>query len=303
MLVLMVIGVGVAVWTAVTEQRIELTETESLDRLERGATEQVGSLSINVEAGAGGPTPVVLLHDVDVAGGVTWDGVIRRFDDSLRPLSVDLPGFGLSERIPAPGTPHTVAAMAEVVAEIIDDRFDAPVVAAGVGLGGEVAAEIAVIQPDLIRAVVLIDVDFWGEARDWLGDLETFPWVGRAVVHTVEAGGRLGLERWAPHCEEGGWCPTPDQVFARQQAASVANTTDSIKAFRETPASSLVPSDLDEITVPVTFVWSTEGVVPAESVEMTAERLPRLSVIEVDAWDAHLDAPGEVARVIESVAG
>lgn len=301
-LVILLLGVGLAVWTAVTGQRIELTETESLASIEGRDVTEAGGLDINVVEEVGGPVPVVFLHDADVAGGVLWDATVDRLGDRFKAVRVDLPGFGLSERVPDPGSGHTVASMAEVVSEVIAERFEIPVVAAGAGLGGEVAAEIAVTRPELVRGVVMIDVDFWSE-QGWLHFFETAPWVGRAVVHTFEAGGRLGTDRWAPNCDDGGWCPTASQAEARELAASVENTTDSIKAFLETPASSLVPSDLDEIAAPVAYVWSTEGDVPASSVEMTEEPLSDLALYESDAWKVQLEDPATVAEAIEAVGG
>lgn len=301
-LLVLLLLVGVAVWAAVTGQRADLTETTSLDSLEREGTVDVGDLSINVQETVGGPVPVVLLHDFDVAGSVLWDSVADEIGEGFQPVRVDLPGFGLSERLPGEGAGHTVSSMAGVIATVIEERFDVPVVVAGVGLGGKVAAELAVTNPGLVRGLVLVDVDFWSE-RDWVEVAETLPFVGHAVTHTFEAGGPLALDRWAPNCEEGGWCPSADQIAARGLAASVARTTDSLHGFRLTPTSSLVPSDLESITVPVAYVWSTEGAVPADSVEMIEGRLPDMSVIEAQAWKAHLESPGSVVDAIEEVGG
>lgn len=301
-LLVLLLLVGVAVWAAVTGQRIDLTETTSLDSLEREDTIDVGDSSINLQQAPGGPVPVVLLHDFDVAGSVLWDAVAEEIGEGFHSVRIDLPGFGLSERLPGVGDGHTVSSMATVIAAVISERLDVPVVVAGVGLGGKVAAELAVTNPDLVRGLVLVDVDF-GSEGDWVEFAETLPFVGRAVVHTFEAGGPLALDRWAPNCDEGGWCPTADQIAARGLAASVAGTTDSLHGFRTTPTSSLVPSDLGSITVPVSYVWSTEGAVPAESVEMVEGRLPEMSMIEAQAWKAHLESPGLVVDAIEEVGG
>lgn len=301
-LLVLLLLVGVAVWAAVTGQRADLIETTSLDSLEREDTIAVGDLSINLQEAAGGPVPVVLLHDFDIAGNVLWDSVAEELGEGFHPVRVDLPGFGLSDRLPGEGSGHTVSSMARVIAAVIEERSDVPAVVAGVGLGGKVAAEIAVTNPDLVRGLVLVDVDFWSE-RDWVEMAETLPFVGRAITHTFEAGGPLALERWAPTCDEGGWCPSADQIEARELAASVERTTDSLHAFRLTPTSALVPSDLESITVPVSYVWSTEGAVPAGSVDMIEDRLPEMPVIETQTWKAHLESPGSVVDAIEEVGG
>jgi pimeloyl-ACP methyl ester carboxylesterase len=217
-------------------------------------------------------------------------------------MRVDLPGWGLSDRIPEEGTRHTVASMAVQVAEAIEANFDQPAVIAGVGLGGEVAAEVGVNNPELVAGIVMVDVDFY-KSDGWLAILEKLPWFGTAVTFAFESAGPFASERWAPHCEEGGWCPSPGQVEARDLAETIEGTTDSIRAYRRTPAASLVPSKLNEITAPVRYLWSQEGEVPRESVDRVLEALPGAEVeVFADAWKAYLDLPGEVAAAIGAMA-
>lgn len=292
--------VAIAIWTAVTSQRIDLIEATSLESLERADTIEVGGLSINIEEGEGGPIPVILLHDFDVTGSALLEGVAGEVDGRFRPVLVDLPGFGLSQRIPEPGDSHTVAAMAELIASILTERYDLPVVVVGIGLGGQVGAELAVIEPDLVRGLVMVDVDFSPE-EDWVDFAEGLPYLGPAVIHTFEAGGRFGVDRWAPDCEDGGWCPSAGQIAARDLAASIEDTTASLSAFLETPRSSLVPSELDAITVPAAYVWSRQGPVPASSVDTITERVPGMSVLEAAVWKAHLESPQTVVEAVDLV--
>ncbi|MDP9143858.1 MAG: alpha/beta hydrolase, partial [Actinomycetota bacterium] len=249
-----------------------------------------------------GTVPLVLLHDVDVAGSVLWDEVVSALDPKFNVIRVDLPGFGLSERIPEEGSAHTVASMAIEVGDAIDQTFDQPAIVAGVGLGGEVAAEIAVTTPDLVAGVVMIDVDFY-RPGGWVEFFEKLPWFGTAVTFAFETAGPFAADRWAPKCAEGGWCPSQSQVEGRDLAETILDTTDSIRAFRRTPAASLVPSKLNEITVPVHYFWSQQGAVPRKSVDKVQEELPEAQFdVLADAWKAHLDFPGDIAAALASMA-
>ena len=240
----------------------------------------------------------MLLHDVDVAGGVIWDGVVDELDPRFSVMRVDLPGFGLSARIPEEGSRHTVASMAEEVSDVIQQSFGQPAVVAGIGLGGEVAAEIAVTHPDLVAGLVMLDVDFF-KPRAWDEFVERLPWVGIAATYALETGGPLAAGRWAPNCESGGWCPTPSQVQARDRAETIVDTSESIHFFRRTPAASQVPSKLGEITTPTSYLWSQAGDVPRESVDRVQEAMPAATVeVVTEAWKAHLDTPGVVASTI-----
>jgi pimeloyl-ACP methyl ester carboxylesterase len=303
LLLLLLILAGVAVWAAVTGQRIDLLERTRHRDLELADPVEVGELVINLTKERAGSPQLVLIHDADVAGGILWDGVVAELPEEIGVARIDLPGFGLSSRMPEPGPQHTVAEMAEVVFKALGARFTGEAILAGVGLGGEVAAEVAVAHPELVSGLVLVDVDFWGE-DDWVDLLEGLPWLGRAFTYTFETGGALSADRWAPHCEEGGWCPTPEQSETRDLRETLEDTSDSVYSFARTAPASQVPSRLDQVTVPVVYVHSTKGAVPEESVDRIAdEELPEITVVEVDAWQAHLETPADVASAIVTVAG
>lgn len=303
LLVLLLALVGVVVWSAVTGQRIDLLERTRYRDLELADPVQVDELTINLTQDRPGSPQVVLLHDADVAGSILWDQVVAEIPDGYGVTRVDLPGFGLSTRMPGPGPGHTVAGMAEAVSGAMTQRLSGPVLMAGVGLGGEVAAEIAVSHPELVSGLILVDVDFW-EEEDWVEIIEGLPWLGRAFTHTFETGGRFSPGRWAPHCDEGGWCPSVQEIEMRGVRQSVERTTDSVHGFFTTAEASKVPSRLDQVTVPVVFVHSTNGPVPEESVDrLLEEELPDMTVVEVEAWQVHLEAPAELAAAIVTVAG
>jgi len=301
-LVLLVLAAGVIVWTAVTEQRIDLIEDVSLGDLELDPIVTSDGTELNVSREGDGPVPLVLLHDVDVAGGVIWDGVVAVLDPAFTVLRVDLPGFGLSERVPTEGSRHTVASMAEQIAEGIEQVFGEPVVIAGVGLGGEVGAEIAVTRADLVTGLMMIDVDFY-KPDGWDEMVQKLPWVGKAATFALETAGPFAADRWAPNCEADGWCPTRSQVEARDLAETIIDTSASIRAFHRTPAASQVPSKLADIAAPVYYLWSQQGEVPRESVDRVQEALPDADFeVLADAWKAHLDQPADVAAAIGTLA-
>ena len=299
-LVLLLALAGSAIWAVVTSQRIDLIEVATTQDLDRTEVVTSDGTVLHVTQEGSGAVPVVLLHDVDVAGGILWDGVVAALGTDATSLRIDLPGFGLSDRVPEEGSRHTVAVMAEMVSEVVEGRFEGPVVFAGVGLGGEVAAEIAVIRPELTAGLVLVDVDF-DKSDGWIEFLEKLPFYGRPVTFSVEGAGRFAANRWAPNCEGGGWCPTLEQVQERDLAETLEDTSESIRAFRRTPAASLVPSKLNEITAPTYYVWSQEGDVPRESVDLVLEALPEMQVEVVPVWKAHLEAPDVVANAIVTV--
>lgn len=301
-LVLLLLVVGVVVWAAVIDQRIDLVEDVPASSIELEDPVEIDGLRINVVEKTGGPIPVVFLHDFDITGSAVLDGVVAQVGDEYTAARIDLPGYGLSDRLPEPGPEHTVAALSDIVRRVIEERFGPGVVLVGVGLGGEVAAELAAAGPDLVRSLVLVDVDFWAD-DGWRETVQRFPWMGRAATYTLMTGGQLSRQTWAPNCEAGGWCPTAAHSEARAVAETLAGSTDTINSHLKTLPSALVPGDLVNIEIPVAYVWSSAGDVPQESVDRVLERIPHMEILEAAVWKAHLERPSVVFEAIQAVGG
>jgi pimeloyl-ACP methyl ester carboxylesterase len=299
-LIIMAMAAFVVIYTAVVNQQADVAEDIRSVNLELEDTTVIDGFRTNVRQDPGGPTPVVLLHDFDVVGGLILDDLSLGLGESYHGVRVDLPGFGYSTRMPIEGPHHTVASLAERLAPVLEERFDGPVWAIGAGLGGEVGAELALSHPDLIRGLVMVDVDFWSEPG-FPASLESFPWLGKAATYTWETGGRFALDNWSPYCEEGGWCPTPEEVSIRWLIIEVEDTTDSLHAFRSTPVAALASSNLADISVPVAYVWSTEGEVPEDTVERMRRELPGVTVTESPTFQAHLEDPQTIASALASI--
>jgi pimeloyl-ACP methyl ester carboxylesterase len=293
-------GAGIAVYTAATNQAADLTEDLRPANLDLEDPTIIDGFVTNVRVDEGGPDPVVILHDVDVTGGLVLADLSAALGDRYHGVRIDLPGFGYSTRMPFEGSQHTVAGMADRLAAVLEDRFSSSVPIVGIGLGGEVGAELALTYPHLVSALVMVDVDFWS-SPGFPASLQSIPWVGRAATYTWETGGRLALGNWAPYCEEGGWCPTSEQLAIRAVIIDVERTTDSLHAFRSTRRAALASANLDQITVPSVYVWSTEGTVDDDIVERITNEMPGLRVVESATFQAHLEDVATIAAALEEV--
>jgi pimeloyl-ACP methyl ester carboxylesterase len=297
-LIVLVLAAGIVIYTAVTNQRIDLTEGSRIEAVELDDSTTVEGVRMNVVDSGAGALPVVVLHDVDATGGMILSDLAAALSSGgFRAALVDLPGFGYSDRLPDPGAVHTAAGTGELVAGLIESRFVSPVVVVGVGFGGKVGAELAHSYPELIAGLVMVDVDFWGRESFEVG-LQELPWVGRAATFTWETGGRFALDSWSPYCDQGGWCPSDEQLAARGPIIEIVDTTDSIWAFRRTPPAGLAPANFAEIAVPAVFVWSSQGPVPQENVDRVAEEMTALAVVESSSFQAHLE---DTAAIVEAV--
>lgn len=142
-------------------------------------------------AGVGADT-IVLLHGAGVDSALlSWREVIPLLASGHRVVAIDLPGYGASDRIERE---HSLAFYTNVISRAIDVISPAPVILAGLSLGGGIALNVALTNPALVKA--LVPVDAWGlfeklpwhriiywYVNSWLND-HLYAWTNqsRAVV-------------------------------------------------------------------------------------------------------------------------
>ena len=97
----------------------------------------------------GSGEPVIALHPLalDASAFAGLGTALAKHD--FRTIGIDLPGFG---QTPAPGGPLTPARLAEPVLELASELSEPPALL-GYSMGGRVALEAALTEPEWFRAV------------------------------------------------------------------------------------------------------------------------------------------------------
>lgn len=98
--------------------------------------------------------PVVLLHGTS-ASLHTWEGWVAGLRGTRRVVTVDLPGFGLTG--PSPDSDYSLEAYARFVGQLLDALRIPRAVVGGNSLGGQIAWEAAVMHPDRVSRLVLVN--------------------------------------------------------------------------------------------------------------------------------------------------
>ena len=98
--------------------------------------------------------PIVLLHGT-LSSLHTWDGWARDLARDRRVIRFDLPGFGLTG--PAPDGDEGLARMVRTTFTLLDSLGVRRAVLAGNSLGGAVAWEAALAEPQRVAGLVLVD--------------------------------------------------------------------------------------------------------------------------------------------------
>lgn len=100
------------------------------------------------------PLPIVLLHGTS-ASLHTWDGWVSSLAGQRRVIRFDLPAFGLTG--PDSNNDYSIDAYVRLVGAVVDQLGVKSFILAGNSLGGQVAWNTALVMPQRVKKLVLID--------------------------------------------------------------------------------------------------------------------------------------------------
>ncbi|MYD08986.1 MAG: alpha/beta hydrolase [Chloroflexi bacterium] len=132
---------------------------------ETGLLEVNGARLYYERAGAG--TPLIMLH-AGIADSRMWEHEFASLADSYRTLRYDMRGYGRS--LPAPGEFNIQDDLQGLLEAL---HVLAPIILMGCSMGGGLAIDFALAQPDRVAALILVGSDPAGFQSDaaWPDDL------------------------------------------------------------------------------------------------------------------------------------
>ena len=153
----------------------------------------VGALRVHHMQGGHG-TPVVFIHGLGSSGYMEWRRNLEPVAVRHRVYAPDLPGYGRTDK---PRARYTIPYFARFVRRYMDFLGLRRAAVIGASLGGRIALEVALEEPQLVRKLVLVNTLGLGRPQVRMAQMAyglfTIPRVGEAV---------MGLARdaltWAP---------------------------------------------------------------------------------------------------------
>jgi pimeloyl-ACP methyl ester carboxylesterase len=293
---LVVVAVG---WAVAQRGSITAAETTDPATFGSGRLIDVGGLSVHVvEQGGTALAPIMLIHGFNPAGGAVWTEMAGLLDRN-RLIIPDLIDFGFSQRIETTGRVHTVIGRAEHLAELLDDLDTGPLTLVGAGYGGAVAAQLALLEPHLIEALVIIDGEIYGPPAGWPQRLAAMPVLGPAVAFNAWGASQRAEDAFNRSCL-GGICP-PEIVEARRVASAIPGTAAALAAMLSTGEASTVVENLARIESRTLVIWGeSDPVTPLEDGRRIAGAIPgaELKLAVGTAHSPEIDNPAVVAELI-----
>lgn len=248
---------------------------------------QVAGLNIAYREGGSGEPLVVVHHDIGSQG---WTPFSETLAGSFRVIVPELPGYGRSDRPAWARHPRDMAMLLGLFLDKLD--IDSAVLV-GLGFGGWIAAEMAIMNQRRYRRLVLVGPPgiqpSEGEILDqMMVDLTEFVRTGCASDAAFER--IFGKE--APREQALVW------DYAREMTARLA--------WKPYMFSHQLPHLLGGVETPALIVWGRENrVVPLVCGEAYARALPNARLVVVDdagAW-VDLEQPRALARLVGEHAG
>jgi len=248
------------------------------------------------EKGTG--TPLVLLHGF-TSSTYSWKDVFGPLSQDFRVIAVDLKGFGFSGK---PDGDYSRAAQATLVAHLLDHLNIEKSWLCGSSMGGEIALNLALQNPQRVAGLILIDSG--GVEVSGSGSLAPryllMPVVGRvltALALTSDKLVRQGLEksfydRTKVTNERVANYYRPLQTRAGQLAA--------IRA-RAQADQSPIEQDLNRINAPSLIIWGAQDALIPLAAGIRMNKLIKDSQLRIFDSCGHLPQEEMPARVVEEI--
>jgi pimeloyl-ACP methyl ester carboxylesterase len=246
------------------------------------------------------PTPIVLLHGTG-ASLHTWDGWARRLRRDHRVVRFDLPGFGLTG--PTPDGVYSIERYVETVIAVADRLGIERFVLAGNSLGGYAAWATAVLHPERIDRLILVD------AAGYPVQSQSVPLAFR-IARMPVLGPLLGqglprsvIERSVRDVYGDPSKVTPELVDRYFDLATrTGNRAALVARFEQTQPGRLA-GRVPELRVPTLILWGgKDRLIPLENGERFAREIPGGRLVLFDGL-GHVpqeeDPDGTVAAVLQ----
>jgi pimeloyl-ACP methyl ester carboxylesterase len=248
-------------------------------------TVQVGETAMHFLKGGNG-RPAVFLHGVEGPEG--WLAIHEALAANATVYAPAAPGFG---ETPRPEWAESISHLALLHLWFLQAVGLRSVDLIGAGVGGWIAAEMAVMCPDTLAHLVLVDAAGVRPREGEIADIFVMPW--SQVINRSFHDAAVSSEY------ERVYAANPIQDFGgpREAGRSMAMRT-CYRPYMHNPA--LLPM-LARVDVPSLIVWGDDDqIVPVECGRIYQGAIPgaRLEIIEDCGHFAHFERPDELSKLI-----
>jgi len=236
--------------------------------------------------------------------------LLRTLRQRFRCLAVDLPGYGKSPRLKQRAT---IPAYADLLAELISEVSDGPVVLVGHSMGGMISVTLALRHSVLVERMVLIDPTITGRLSRYIN----------LVVSPITLLERFGLGRLIISAVERAFVGVTDRIMRPASFAERTGITEAdykkIRADARRPGQGRVRTEcffamrnnnltgqLHRLDTPTLVLWGAEdNTVPLRDASIVADEWPEadLRILPKAGHWPQFEAPETTRRLVSAYLG
>jgi pimeloyl-ACP methyl ester carboxylesterase len=230
--------------------------------------------------------PCLVLHGIEGPEG--WLGFHEALARRATVYAPSHPGYGHTE---APAWISSIAHQAVFYHWFLQDAGLANLDLVGLGVGGWIAAQMAVMCPDRLRHLVLVDAAGIRPERGEILDIFTIPWrevIEQSFFDATTSAEYQRIYTSAPIVDFGGF----------REAGRTMSMRMCFRPYMYDPA---LPDMLGKVRVPTLIVWGQDDhIVPTECAFLYQRAIPGAEVRLIDQCGhfAHLDRPDLLAEIV-----
>jgi pimeloyl-ACP methyl ester carboxylesterase len=243
--------------------------------------------------------PILLLHGTS-ASLHTWDGWVNILKNQHRIIRFDMPAFGLTG--PDLSNNYSIQNYAQTVINVLDKLGIEQAIFAGNSLGGYVAWATAVLHPDHVTKLILVDPSGYplGSTSVPIAfQLAKMPVLNRLLEEFMPR----ALVRSSIESVFGNPALVTDELVDRyfELNTRMGNRQALIERFRQTQPGQLAER-LAEITVPTLIIWGAkDGLIPVSAAKQFQNDIKHseLIIFEELGHVPHEEAPDITANAVQ----
>lgn len=247
----------------------------------------IAGVRLDLARAGAGPPVLVLHHDIGRPERAPFDEALARHFTVLAPSH---PGYDGSER---PEWMRSVRDVAVVYQRLLAERDAGAVSLVGLGFGGWIAAEMAVMAPRAVRRLVLVGAMGVKPERGQIADQALLSYIDYARLGFADQSAFDGLFGADP----------PTALLERWDLNREMTFRIAWKPYMYNPT---LPHLLGGLTTPALCVWGRDDrIVPLECGERYVKSLARarLEVVEGAGHFVDMEKPRELAELVTGFLG
>lgn len=227
------------------------------------------------EKGAG--EPLVLIHGY-TSSTYAWKDLFEPLSEKYRVISIDLKGFGFSEK---PDGDYSRRAQGEIVFGLLEHLKIEKAWLAGNSMGGETALNVALNHPEKVKGLILIDsagVNIPGRESLAPWYLQT-PVVGQALIALSLTSDKLVREGLKKSTFDDAKI-SDEKVAYFHQFLKTRNGQKAAREARIQFALYPVENELGKINVPTLLIWGAEDeLIPLQAGKTMNEKIKNSKLV------------------------